>query len=185
VKIDGLNWYCLVCVPQKEYITEHILQQIGIAPSIFVPSEVKYPRINRRRQRHSKTAASKKYPLLGSRYIFIGCDEPLPAYRLSRIHLVTGIVAKLEDNHYRPAKFPVEAIKRLDISQNSAIMRKSTPNPHKSFQAGDHVDVVIGPFTGYHLMIKDVRGRFAQFAIEIFGKRQLLEVPLSHLESSL
>ena len=188
MKIDGLNWYCLVCVPQKEFITEHILQQIGIAPSVFVPSEVKYPRANRKRLRHSRSRSGKPYPLFGSRYIFVGFEGEIPTYHLRRIHLVTGVVLERQGAHFRPAQFPVEDIQNVvDLCESgkhgTLLVRGTTPNPHKSFQAGEYVDVTAGPFEGYNLRIRTVRGNFAQFALRIFGKRQLIELPLNSLSS--
>ena len=190
MKIDGLNWYCLVCVPQKEFITERILRQIGIAPSVFVPSEVKYPRINRKRVRHSKSGSGKRYPLFGSRYVFVGFEGQIPTHHLRRIHLITGVVLERQGAHFRPAEFPPQDIQNVvdlceSFHRGIITVRESTPNPHKSFQAGDHVDVISGAFTGYHLKIRAVRGHFAQFVLDIFGKRQLLEMPLTSLESSL
>ena len=188
MQIEGLDWYCLTVTPQKEFIAERILQQIGIAPSVFVPSEYKHPRRSRKRSRVDYREKGKRYPLFGSRYLFAGFNEGLPYYRLMGIHLITGLVLERDGAGFRPARFPTKDIEQvMELCESSKrgilLARGTTPNPHQSFQAGEFVDVLSGPLEGYNLRIKHVRGRFAQFALEIFGKRQLVELPLNTLAS--
>ena len=188
MQIEGLNWYCLCVVPQKEFLAEYILQQIGIAPSVFVPSEYKHPRRHRKRARPDYRERGKRYPMFGARYVFVGVEGQLPYYRLMGIHLVTGIVLERQGAVFRPAKFPTEDIENVvglceSAKSGMLMVRGNTPNPHQSYQAGEYVDVLSGPFEGYHLRIKAVRGHFAQFALRIFGKRQLIELSLDRISA--
>lgn len=173
----GLNWYCLCVQPQREYVAEHVLRQLGIVA--FVPTEMKHLRNPRRRRRQNFKPKKRAYPMFGSRYLFVGYQDLLPAFELSQIHLITGFVAI----DGRPAVFPAEAIEHLARISKNVIHRRSTPNPHQAFVAGDRVEVMAGPFNGHVVEIGKVRGNLASFCLELFGKVHAVELPLECLSA--
>ncbi len=178
MKADAFNWFCLTTVPQKEFLCETVLRAMGIAA--FVPVEWKVPRSSRRHRRPNAGTPARAYPLLGSRYVFSGFADVLPMHQLHQLHIITGVVSVANT----PAQFPTPTIEYLmEMSQIHIPWRKA-PNPHRSFQAGDVVEVVQGPFAGHTVPIQKINGQLATVMFNLLGKTQPIEILLDYLEAA-
>lgn len=172
-----LDWYCLTVVPQKEFLAAKILEDMGLVG--FVPREIKY--IKRKLKGGRVVLMEKSYPLLGSRYVFVGTDKPwFPWIQFHEVHLVTGYI----DGDDGPAKFPEKSIKKLDrITKRPYNIPISTVVRHKSFRLGASVILKKGPFTGFTAhIIEASRGRFRVLVDNLFGSAQAVWVDSDSIE---
>ncbi|MFA5952297.1 MAG: transcription termination/antitermination NusG family protein [Hyphomicrobium sp.] len=175
---EALRWYILRVEPQKEFAAVDIIDKRGALS--FVPVEVKFPRQSRHRRRAlDKQAEPKKYPIFPG-YVFAAFNGVLPMHELAKLYVVKGVVG-LEGKPYEvPAKI-IDSIKHLS---GKALPRRSTPNPHKSFDVGETVEITGGPFEGHVLPIIGVSGKMAEFFVQFLGTEQKVQVPLSFLEAA-
>lgn len=181
--MKDLNWYALTVPPQKELAAEQILRRVGYAA--FVPVEPRYPRKNRYARTRDKKAEPRNFPQL-PRYVFAGFDArenegEIPLFRLSSLNVITGVVGF----NGTPAKLREEAVKKLMQLSGVSIPWRAAPSPHKSFRAGDLVNVEAGIFTGQKLLpIVEIDARKAHFWLQLFGKEQLVGIPLEFLAAA-
>lgn len=175
---DRERWYILRVEPQKEFAAVEIIDKRGGLS--FVPVEVKFPRQNRHRRRATdKQAEPKRYPIFPG-YVFAAFNGVIPMRQLARLYVVKGVVGI--DGH--PYEVPTDIIETLKAQSGKTFRRRSTPNPHKSFDVGETVEITGGPFEGHVLPIIGVSGKMAEFFVQFLGKEQKVKVPLSFLEAA-
>lgn len=172
-----VSWYCLTVVPQKEFLAGAILEQMGFKS--FVPREYKY--LQRKLKGGRIVIVEKAYPLLGSRYVFIGTDKPwFPWMEYHEVHLITGYV----DDESGPALFSEKSIKKLDRITNSPYnIPISRAVRHKSFRLGSVVIIKKGPFSGFPARILEAsRGKFHVLIENLLGTARAVWVDADSLE---
>jgi transcription antitermination factor NusG len=171
------RWYILKVEPQKEFAAEQIIDKRG--GMSFVPVEVKYPRLSRHSKKRDKRAVPKRYPIFPG-YVFAGFNGIIPMHQLARLYVVKGVVG-LEG---RPYEVPSSIINSLRAQSGKSLPRRSSPNPHKSFDVGETVEITGGPFEGWSLPIVGISGTMAEFIVQFMGKEQKVKVPLQMLEAA-
>ena len=172
------RWYILKVEPQKEFAAVEIIEKRGAMS--FVPVELKHPRQSRYRRRAvDKKAEPKKYPIYPG-YVFAAFNGILPMRQLARLYVVKGVVGL--DGY--PYEVPHSIIDKLKEQSGKTFRRKSTPNPHKSFDVGESVEITGGPFEGHTLPIVGISGKMAEFLVQFMGKEQKVRVPLNFLEAA-
>lgn len=176
LKGDRERWYILRVEPQKEFAAVEIIDKRGAVS--FVPVETKFPRARHRRRAVNKAAEPKLYPIFPG-YVFAGFRGVIPMRQLARLYVVKGVVG-----NGRPYEVPASIIETLKAQSGKTFRRRSTPNPHKSFDVGETVEITGGPFEGHVLPIVGVSGKMAEFFVQFLGKEQKVKVPLSFLEAA-
>lgn len=170
-------WYVLRTQPQKEFAAEEIMRMLGL--SAFVPKEPKYPRLRRGSRVRNKEAKPKLYPYFTG-YLFAKFEGDIPWHRLAQLHIITGVVSF----DGRPLRLDVEAVARVMTIQGQSIPYRNSPNPHRSFQAGDDVRVNGGPHDGKTVPLVEIDGDFAFFVEKHFGRDKKRRVPINLLEAA-
>jgi len=169
----GLKWFCIFCEPQKEFLTRHVLETMGLAAK--VPQEFRYIKGTGRNKGRVNV---KAYPVLGSRYLFVGATE-YPATLLRSVHMVTGVVRSGSEI----AVFTEKAVKKLDESvkrpYNDTIDRTQL---HKTFRLGEAVRITQGPFEGHNSRIVEVQGGSLRVLIALLGGTQAIWLSADHVE---
>ncbi len=175
---EAIRWYILRVEPQREFAAVDIIGRRGALS--FVPVEEKFPRQSRHRRRaKDKQAEPKKYPIFPG-YVFAGFNGTIPMRELSRLYVVRGVVG-LEGKPYEVPQGIVDSLKHLS---GTSLPRRSTPNPHKSFDVGETVEITGGPFEGHVLPIVGISGDMAEFFVQFLGKEQKVSVPRKFLEAA-
>jgi len=174
---DTLRWYILRVEPQKEFAAVEIIDKRG--GMAFVPVEEKFPRLRRGSWKRDKRAAPKRYPIFPG-YVFAGFNGVVPLYQLARLYVVKGVVGF----EGKPYEVPAAIIEGMQKLSGQTLRRRSTPNPHKSFDVGETVEITGGPFEGWSLPIVGISGKMAEFMVQFMGKEQKVKVPLSFLEAA-
>jgi transcription antitermination factor NusG len=172
-----LRWYILRVEPQKEFPAEQIIDKRGAIS--FVPVEEKFPRLSRHSRKRDKAAEPKRYPIFPG-YVFAGFHGTIPMRELARLYVIKGVVG-LEG---RPYEVPGDIIEGLKKLSGKTLPRRSSPNPHKSFDVGETVEITGGPFEGWSLPIVGISGKMAEFMVQFMGKEQKVKVPLAFLEAA-
>jgi transcription antitermination factor NusG len=174
---DQLRWYILRVEPQKEFAAEQIIDKRGALS--FVPVEEKFPRLKRGSRARDKHAEPKRYPIFRG-YVFAGFNGVVPLYQLARLYVIKGVVGF----EGKPYQVPQDMIDKLKAQSGKHLPRRSSPNPHKSFDVGETVEITGGPFEGWSLPIVGISGKMAEFLVQFMGKEQKVKVPLSFLEAA-
>lgn len=55
---------------------------------------------------------------------------------------------------------------------------------HRSFTPGDRVEIIRGPFQGWLVDVKSIRGRAAEIIIPMLGAERVIEIGLDDLEAA-
>lgn len=174
---DALRWYILRVEPQKEKAAVEIIEKRGAVA--FIPVEEKFPRLKRGSRARDKKAEPKQYPIFPG-YVFAGFNGVVPLYQLARLYVVKGVVG-FEGKAY---EVPSSIIDRLKAQSGKSLPRRSTPNPHKSFDVGETVEITGGAFEGHVLPIVGVSGKMAEFMVQFMGTTQKVKIPLNLLEAA-
>lgn len=176
------HWYAIRTAPQREFAlvgrtddkgewVPGILERKGY--TVFLPTETKV----RRQSATSRKRVAVQYPMF-VRYIFV--QGPVPWLHLMMERHITGVVGF----DGRPAPIPDSAIQRLRAMSGSAIPHRSSPNPHRSFRAGELAEISCGPFSGQVVKIEGLHGRKAKIFVNLFGTRKLVEIDVAKLEAA-
>lgn len=168
-----MNWYCLRTAPQKEIALAEILRdQFGL--STFCPIETRWRRVpGTVRKRRPVT-----YAML-PRYMFVRCDYPWEIIRAHRHRGIQGVVGI----DGRPAPISEQAIERL-IRISGTLVPTNTAPIRRSFNVGDQVEIVSGPFRGHLVPIESINGRAARVLMQMLGGETEVEIPLDQLEAA-
>lgn len=166
-------WFALRTAPQREFAVEQILSRYGL--TAFVPTETKWRKV-------PGTVRRKKpvtYAML-PRYLFVACDCPYADILYQPwCRNVSGVVSV----DGRPAVIRPDAIERLALRSGAAIPTRSTA-VHRSFNAGDKVEIVEGPFKGWCVELTEIKGDVGRVLLKMFGTERTVEVSLSQLEAA-
>lgn len=174
---DALRWYILRVEPQKEKAAVEIIRKRGAVA--FIPVEEKYPRLKRGSRARDKQAEPKQYPIFPG-YVFAGFNGVVPLYQLARLYVVKGVVGF----EGKPYELQGDVIDKLQAQSGKTLPRRSSPNPHKSFDVGETVEITSGMFEGWSLPIVGISGKMAEFLVQFMGKEQKVHLPLSILEAA-
>lgn len=174
---EAIRWYILRVEPQKEMAAVEIIKKRGAVA--FIPVEEKFPRLKRGSRARDKKAEPKQYPIFPG-YVFAGFNGIVPLYQLARLYVVKGVVGF----EGKPCEVPQSIIERLKAQSGKSLPRRSTPNPHKSFDVGETVEITSGMFEGWSLPIVGISGKMAEFLVQFMGKEQKVHLPLSILEAA-
>lgn len=165
-----MSWYCITVAPQKEFIAQRVLVQMGV--EAFVPTETKHI------HRASKKDTIKVYPLLGSRYVFVRSRNELPPAELLQVHLFSGFVRGLDG----PAIFSDNIILELErITKSQDTIPISDAIRHRSFRVGDAPLLVRGAYKGHSARVVDVSNGRALVLVSILGGAHAVRVRLDWL----
>lgn len=168
-------WYAFKTAPQREFSAEHLLKAKGY--KAFVPFEYKYRKgMGKQRQIITRPV---KYPMINS-YCFAGFDDVAPWLDLSRLTVLTGVVAP----HGRPAR-----LTQHDIDCLKRICQALTPHttghsPHRAFRVGDRVVVTRGAFAGHSSKVDQVTESTVSMVLDLLGKAHVMAFPVDILEAA-
>lgn len=176
-RAPGLDWYALVVPPQREVLTQEILDRLGFAT--FVPVERRW----RRRNKFAKAKELIAYAL-APRYVFLGLEPgDTPWWDLGQVHLVTGVVG----HEGVPAEIPKQPM--LDVIRSyanglNAPTAERWMRTRREFRVGDQVEVVGGPLAGLRVEVVEISGSKAKVLLQLFGSVQNVWSPLDNLEAA-
>jgi transcription antitermination factor NusG len=176
-KAADLSWFALVVPPQKEFLAQEMLHDLGLAT--FVPAERKW----RRRNKYAKNKELIAYAL-APRYVFVGFrpGERL-WFELFNLHFVSGVVGL----HGEPRQIPGEAmlslINRYSNGLNAPDVQRYMRS-RREFTVGETVEVTSGPFEGRKVVVREISKARARIVVELFGSSQEVEVRVDILEAA-
>ena len=167
--------YVFRTAPMKETAAETLItERLGLP--VFLPREIKWKRFGRQSR---KTAVV--YPML-PRYIF--ADVPssnvnAALYAINALNPINGVIGVAGV----PTAIPRDAIMRLMKMSGTALPTKVQPL-HKSFVAGDRVEISKGPFRGTVVPVIGIHGRHAKVIMDMFGASMEISIELEALEAA-
>lgn len=167
--------YAFRTAAQKEFAAETLItERLGLP--VFLPREIKYKRVGLKRKR-----VAVVYPMI-PRYIF--ADVPsshvnAALLAISALNPVQGVIGIAGV----PAVIPREAIQRLMKLSGTALPTKVQP-VHRSFAAGDRVEISKGPFRGNIVPVIGITGRHARVIMDMFGAIMEISIELEALEAA-
>lgn len=165
-------WHAFRTAPMKEFAVETILKSYGLRA--FCPTETKWKRIGPKQKR-----TPFNYPML-PRYIFASGADPWDVVRSLRGRGIQGVVSF----NGAPAQISEPQIERLARMSGASIPTRSAP-VHRSFTAGDKVEIIRGPFQGYLVPIESINGRTAKVLMKLFNSPSFeVEIGLDDLEAA-
>jgi transcription antitermination factor NusG len=160
------NWYVLRVKPQKEFRAIGELRRSK--HEAFVPSEKKYRRCGRNRQR-----VPFRYPLTPG-YVMVGI-EGSPQW--SEIKGIDEVIAPL-DVDGQPARLHPNAVDQLHAMGEQS----TTIEIHKALKVGERVEVGHGPFKGHSAPLLSIRNGRAQIRLPLLGSEQTITIPVEYLD---
>lgn len=168
----GPEWYCLYTGARCE--AKAAVELHGLGYTVFAPvvrKKVKVMRAGRRRDRIIEL------PLL-TRYIFI---EMAPGADWSAVKETDGVTDFLRDEIKGPRRVPRFAIEDLQAAEDMGLFDE-TITQVPVFNAGAHVRIVEGPFTGLPAIVEHaIAGETAAILLSILGRETRMLTPLENL----
>lgn len=155
----------------KERAVSQILNNRGV--TAFSPMETKWRRVGKQKK---KTPIEN--PML-PRYVLMQFDDPWAVVRAMQGRGVTGIVCF----DGVPARIPERSIQRLMRQCGVASATRSTP-VHRAFAPGDKVEIVSGPFQGWCVELREIKGDVGRVMMQMFGTERQVPVRLDQLEAA-
>lgn len=165
-----MNWYAIRTQAQKEFAVEQILRNRGV--TCFVPTEVKW----RRHGRKKKMPVQR--PML-PRYVLMQFPDPWAVVRAMQGRGVCGVVCFAGV----PAAIPEQAVGWL-AKQSGAAVPTRNASVHRAFTPGDKVEIVSGPFQGWCVELKEIKGEVGRVLLKMFGTERTVPVRLDQLEAA-
>ena len=164
-----MTWYAYRTAPRREFAVEEILRRHGL--DVLCPVETKWKRQGRKK-------IPTDYPML-PRYLFAAGADP---WAVCRALVNRGIVGVVSIDG-RPAAIPEASIHRL-ARMSGGVARSSQAKVHKAFVVGDTAEIVIGPYRGHLVEIKNIKGRAATILLKMFGSEMPVEIGVDQLEAA-
>jgi len=165
------NWYAIRTAPQREFAIEQILRLRGV--TAFVPTETKWRRVGAKKKR-----TPVQRPML-PRYIMIQYPDPWVVVRAMEHRGVSGVVCF----GGVPAPIPERSIAWLAKRSGAAVPTR-TVSVHRAFAPGDKVEIVSGPYRGWCVELKSIRGEVGKVLVRMFGTEMPAEIRLDDLEAA-
>lgn len=166
-----MNWFALRVAPMKEFAIEQILQKRGV--TAFCPTETKWRRVGAKKKRTPVQRA------MLPRYIMIRYPDPWAIVRAMQDRGVCGVVCFAGV----PAEIPEHSIAWLAKRSGAAVPTRHVP-VHRAFAPGDRVEIVSGPFQGWCVELKEIKGEVGRVLLELFGTERQVPVRLDQLEAA-
>ena len=167
-----MNWYALRTTPMKEFAVEQILRHRDV--TCFVPIETKWRRVGAKKKRKPI-----KCPML-PRYVLMLSDDPWAVVRHMQGRGVSGVVCF----NGQPARIPQHSVDWLARSTGTAVPNRSA-RVHRAFAPGDKVEIVSGPFQGWCVELKEIKGEVGRVMLKLFGnKERPVPIRLDQLEAA-
>ena len=163
------NWYALRTSPLKERAVTEILENRGV--SALCPTETRWRRDGRKRR------IPIERPLL-PRYVLMRYDDPWAVVRAMQGRGVCGVVCF----DGVPAKIPERSVEML-ARRSGAVVNTAT-RVHRAFAPGDKVEIVSGPYRGWCVELKSIRGEVGKVLVRMFGAEMPAEIRLDQLEAA-
>jgi transcription antitermination factor NusG len=163
------NWYALRTSPLKERAVTEILENRGV--SALCPTETRWRRDGRKRR------IPIERPLL-PRYVLMRYDDPWAVVRAMQGRGVCGVVCF----DGVPAKIPERSVEML-ARRSGAVVNTAT-RVHRAFAPGDKVEIVSGPYRGWCVELKSIRGEVGKVLVRMFGTEMPAEIRLDQLEAA-
>ena len=166
------RWYLLATKPREDERAQLHLENQGY--ELFRPQVRKF-----------RISQGKQVPViepLFPRYIFISLDELMSNW--SRIRSTRG-VSQLVRFAEMPAVVPDQVISMLRKQCDADDIIDLTGENPFVFNAGDEIEITGGSFKGIRAIIKEQTGEDrVLLLLDLLGKTQELEIPISHVKSS-
>lgn len=166
-------WYALTVAPQKEFVAEKVLKNMG--HDALVPVEFKW----RRADRYSNKKKVHPYAMMNG-YVFAGFNGHVPWMQLRETPCITGVVGFQGE----PAQIPTKAVNDIRELSGQEIAFMKSIDVRRSFRAGDMVRVSSGPLQGQFIKIKRIVADRAHSIFEFFNRTYPIELPLEILEAA-
>lgn len=165
-------WYAALVAPQKEFIAENILRQLGV--ECFVPFRTEW----RRRNKFAKAKSRMRYAAI-PRYVFIGVENNRWAPVFASDY-VKGVLS--ENGEPRPLdEEDLASVRRLGQSAPAAHRWMRT---HREFTVGEYVRIIDGAFRDHTVVVEamDLETGRAKFRRTILGAERELWAPMASME---
>lgn len=173
-----LMWFALIVPPQKEFVTQTILQRHD-TPT-FVPVERRW----RRRNRFTREKELVAYPI-APRYVFAGfaSRHALLTGPLHRVWTINGVIGIRGEPMQLPGPQVAQLIERLGNGLNAPAVQRYMRTRHE-FTVGDQAEITEGPFAGHTVPIVEITGARAKALVTLFGSEMEIDVPLEILQGA-
>lgn len=186
--MNQINHFALHTEPRSEFAVESHLRMQGL--QAFCPIETKTKRVSR----YSKRTREATYPQLPG-YVVVGAPSEIhlarnwsePLYITSKDrneredirHYArrSGRVRKVLSDNGRACKIAPSDVRRLEVT--SADTPNSTINTHKAVRRGMEVEVLFGPFVGWTVKVKGIKGDDIETSVLMFNRPQEVKIPIA------
>jgi len=166
--MDDNMWFVLRTKPNRDFRAIERLRQHH--PDAFAPSEVKFRRRGRVRQR-----VPMRYSLIPG-YVVLGTYGPPRWPDICGLDEVVGPVSF----DGTPARLDPSAVTQLRMMETT----ETTIQLHKGFKAGDTVKIDGGPFGGHIAPVIEIRNGRAMIRLPLLGSEQTISIPVEYLDAA-
>lgn len=166
-------WYALRVAPQAEFVVAHLLRRRGVVA--WAPCLTKWVQADRH---HRGTKKAVRRPLLPG-YVFI---KLAGAGLWPVIFGVTGVLGVLTF-YGRPWPLRSADISRVRHASSRLRAREGQRlmPTNRTFEVGDQVEVLDGPFESMTLRVYEITASHARGLVRIFGRETEVQIAVESL----
>ena len=183
--IDQRVWYALRVESQKEFVTQRILQILGLMS--YVPVRREWRHKNKFDKSTNKPKTLFSFPETVG-YVFVGfapnqlvtgnIPHWLKLFKVFTIKAAIGVAG-------RPLQVDPESLKRLAKQYPNGLQRPNREQymrTYKEFKEGDDVRICSGPFEGHVVPVKEIKEGHATLPVKFLGVEREIIMPTFDLE---